>query len=89
MLDTPKKYSYLGAMANITISKSENDAYLSAYNLIPTINHKGDGNNYYIYKLTQYSEALFNQSYTRLENVTRNDLVTKCQNVMGGFADCY
>ena len=89
VLDLPKKYSYLGAMANITISKSENEAYISEYNLIPTINHKGDGNNYFIYKLTQYSEALFKQSYTGKNNLTRADVVKKCEKVMGGFADCY
>jgi len=76
-------------MANITISKSENDAYISEYNLIPTINHKGDGNNYYIYKLNQYSETLFKQSYASLNNVTRDDVVTRCEKMMGGFADCY
>ena len=89
VLDIPKKYSYLGAMANITISKSENEAYISGYNLIPTINHKGAGNNYYIYKLTQYSESLFKQSYSDTNNLTRAEVVNKCEKIMGGFADCY
>lgn len=76
-------------MANITISKSENEAYISGYNLIPTINHKGAGNNYYIYKLTQYSESLFKQSYSDTNNLTRAEVVNKCEKIMGGFADCY
>ena len=87
--DNSKKYSILGAMANITISKSEDATYISEYNLIPTVNHKGEGKHYSVYKLSQYSEELFKLSFANKANCTRDDLVQKCEKVMGGLADCY
>ena len=87
--DSKKKYSFLGAMANITISKKTKKAYISEYNLIPIINHKEEGKHYAIYKLSQYSELLFNQSNLNVINLTRNYIIAKCQKIMGGFADCY
>ncbi len=87
--DNQKKYSILGAMANITISKSEDATYISEYNLIPTVNHKGEGKHYTVYKLSQYSEELFKLSSVNKANCTRDDLVQKCEKVMGGIADCY
>jgi poly-gamma-glutamate synthesis protein (capsule biosynthesis protein) len=87
--DNHKKYSILGAMANITISKSEDSAYLSAYNLIPTVTHKGEGRHYTVYKLNQYPEAIFKLDTKNMPNVTRSEIVSKCEKVFGGLADCY
>ena len=88
VLDIPKKYSILGSMVNVTISKSENGAYISNYNMIPTINHKEEGNHYSVYKLTEYPEELFKKSNID-GKVNRTSIVKKCQKVMGGLADCY
>ena len=76
-------------MANITISKSEDSAYLSAYNLIPTVTHKGEGRHYTVYKLNQYPEAIFKLDTKNMPNVTRSEIVSKCEKVFGGLADCY
>ena len=88
VIDFKKEFSNLGAMANITISKSRNGAYISAYNLIPTINHKVRGNQYSVYKLSQYSDSLFKQSFSYY-NFTREEVVERCEEMMGGLADCY
>ena len=87
--DSKKKFSLLGAMANITISKSGNGAYISEYNLIPTINHKENGKRYKVYKLSQYPTDLFNKIDKNMINCTRNDVVKKCKSLMSGLADCY
>ena len=87
VLDVPKPFSILGAMANITISKSDKNTYISSYNLIPTINHKVDGNQYSVYKLSQYSDMLFQSSLAF--NCTREDIIERCEMMMGGLADCY
>ena len=88
VIDFKKEFSNLGAMANITISKSRNGAYISAYNLIPTINHKVRGNQYSVYKLSQYSDSLFKQSFSYY-NFTSEEVVERCEEMMGGLADCY
>ena len=87
--DNPKKYSILGAMANVTISKADNETYISDYNLIPTITHKDTGKYYTTFKLSQYTDELFGMSKIEKANFTRIDLVNKCKKVMGGLADCY
>ena len=87
--DNPKKYSILGAMANITISKADDTAYISEYNLIPTITHKDVGKYYTVFKLSQYPDNLFKMSNLNITNYTRSEVVEKCQKVMGGLADCY
>ena len=87
--DSKKQFSLLGAMANITISKSGNGAYISEYNLIPTINHKENGKRYKVYKLSQYPIDLFNKIDKNIINCTRNDVVKKCKSLMSGLADCY
>ena len=87
--DNERKYSILGAMANITISKYDDGTYISEYNLIPTINHKDKGKHYSIYKLSQYSNELFEISNVNHTKFSRNDIVKKCNFVMGGLADCY
>ena len=87
--DSKKQFSLLGAMANITISKSGNGAYISEYNLIPIINHKENGKRYKVYKLSQYPIDLFNKIDKNMINCTRNDVVKKCKSLMSGLADCY
>ena len=87
--DNKRKYSILGAMANITISKSDDGAYISEYNLIPTINHKDKGKHYSIYKLSQYSNELFKISNVNHTKFSRKDIVKKCNFLMGGLADCF
>ena len=87
--DYKQKYSILSAMANITISKSEDTAYISDYNIIPIVTHKGEGKHYSVYKLSEYSEELFKLSKKTDSKLTRNDLVNKCQKVFGGLSDCY
>ena len=89
VLDITKKYSIFGSMVNVTISKSENRAYISNYNMIPTINHKEEGKHYSVYKLTQHPEELFKKSKIVGGNVNISSIVEKCQNVMGSLADCY
>ena len=88
VLDIQKKYSIFGSMVNVTISKSENRAYISNYNMIPTINHKEEGKHYSVYKLTHHPEELFKKSKIDA-NLNRISIVKKCQKVMGGLADCY
>ena len=87
--DSKKKFSFLGAIANITICKRKKKAYISEYNMIPIINHKEEGKHYSIYKLSQYSELLFNKSKLNVTNLTRKDIIAKCEKLIGGFADCY
>ena len=87
--DYKQKYSILSAMANITISKSEDTAYISDYNIIPIVTHKGEGKHYSVYKLSEYSEELFKLSKKTDSKLSRNDLVNKCQKVFGGLSDCY
>ena len=88
--DNKRKYSILGAMANVTISKGNYGTYISSYNLIPTINHKEKGNLYSVYKLTQYPEYLFKRSNLNMTtDFKRDDVVKKCKKIMGGLADCY
>ena len=87
--DNSNKYSILSALANITISKSEEETYISDYNLIPVINHKGKGRYYSVYKLSEYSDKLFEISNINHTNFNRQNIVKKCTQIMGGFADCY
>ena len=56
--DSKLPYSFIGALANITISKGKKGkAFISDYNLIPIINHK-DKKAYSVYKLSKYSQEL-------------------------------
>ena len=80
--DSKKKYSYLGALANITISKGKKKAFISDYNMIPIINHKINSTDYSVYKLSEYSQELGLKASANfsMENVTK-----QCQKVMGNF----
>ena len=87
--DNENQYSILGSLANITISKSDDGAYISDYNLIPTINHKDKGKHYSVYKLSQYSYKLFEISKINHIKFNRNNIVQECKLLMEGLADCY
>ena len=80
-----KKPDSLGALANIVISKENGKTHISSYNLIPTINHNAESNQYRVYKLTEYNENLGKSvnSYFSMDNVKRN-----CRSIMGAFAHC-
>ena len=81
-----KKYSNLGALANIVISKgTTGKAYLSSYNLVPIINHKADSCNYTVYKLSDYNEELGLQIDKKFSLKKIKEVCTK---VMGAFAHC-
>lgn len=84
--DDKKKYSNLGALANIVISKGTcGKAYLSSYNLVPIINHKADSCNYTVYKLSDYNEELGLQIDKKFSLKKIKEVCTK---VMGAFAHC-
>ena len=83
--DDKKKYSNLGALANIIISKGTGKAYLSSYNLVPIINHKVDNCNYTVYKLSDYCEDLGLQVEKKFSLKKIKEICTK---VMGAFAHC-
>ena len=83
--DNGKKTSFLGALANIVISKNNNKTYISSYDLVPTLNHKVP-NKYTVYKLSDYDEDLGKEVDKKfsLEKVKKN-----CKLVMGAFAHCF
>ena len=83
--DDKKKYSVLGALANIVISKGNGKAYLSSYNLVPIINHKVDNDNYSVYKLSDYNEELGLQVEKKF---SLKKIKEVCNKVMGAFAHC-
>ena len=83
--DDKKKYSVLGALANIVISKGNGKAYLSSYNLVPIINHKVDNENYSVYKLSDYNEELGLQVEKKF---SLKKIKEVCNKVMGAFAHC-
>ena len=83
--DNGKKTSFLGALANIVISKSNNKTYISSYDLVPTLNHKVP-NKYTVYKLSDYDEDLGKEADKKfsLEKMKKN-----CKLVMGALAHCF
>ena len=83
--DNSKKYTNLGALANIVISKGKGKAYLSSYNLIPIINHKVDNGNYTIYKLADYTEDL---GLTAEKKFSMKKVRETCVQLMSPFAHC-
>ena len=84
--DDKKKYSTLGALANIIISKgTTGKAYLSSYNLVPIINHKVDNSSYTVYKLSDYNEELGLQVEKKF---CLKKIKEVCTKVMGAFAHC-
>ena len=83
--DTEKNFSNLGALANVVITKGKGKAYISSYNLIPVINHKGESNEYSVYKLSEYSENLGLQIDRKF---SMKRLKTHCEFLTGAFAHC-
>ena len=83
--DNKSKPEALGALANIVISKENGKACISSYNLIPTINHQGELDNYQVYKLSEYNESLGKQVHKKfnMQKVHQN-----CHKVMNAFALC-
>ncbi len=83
--DTENKFSNLGALANIVISKGKGKAYISSYNLIPIVNHKEKSTDYSVYKLSEYSEFLGLKANKRF---SLKKLKEHCNILTGAFAYC-
>ena len=83
--DTENKFSNLGALANIVISKGNGKAYISSYNLIPIVNHKAKSNEYSVYKLSDYSEFLGQEVSKKF---SLKNLKQYCKKLTGAFALC-
>jgi len=83
--DTENKFSNLGVLANIVVSKGNGKAYISSYNLIPIVNHKAKSNEYSVYKLSEYSEYLGKEVNKKFN---LKHLKEHCKKVAGPFAYC-
>jgi len=81
-----KKKDTLGSMANIVISKGKDKAYISSYNLIPTINHNNESEKEYtVYKLSDYNQNLGLKTYKKF---SMEKVKLSCSKLMGAFAHC-
>ena len=84
--DNNKKKNTLGSLASIVISKGKGKAYISSYNLIPTINHHDESENEYtVYKLSDYNQNLglkTNKKFS-MEKIKKS-----CSLIFGAFAHC-
>lgn len=58
----------LGAMAEVTITKSENETYISKASVTPIVTHYEGGSDYHyaVYLLSDYSEKLAKKHGVRL-----------------------
>ena len=83
--DEKKVNTNIGALANIIISKGEENAYLSSYNLIPIINHKVDNCTYSVYKLSDYTEELGLKTDKKF---SLKKVKEACKKLMTAFAQC-
>lgn len=83
--DNGKKTSFLGALANVVISKANNKTYISSYNLVPTLNHKTT-KKYTVYKLSEYDNDLGKEVDP---SFSLQKLKKSCRTTMGVFAHCY
>ena len=83
--DNGKKTSFLGALANVVISKANNKTYISSYSLIPTLNHKTT-KQYTVYKLSEYDDDLGKEVDP---SFSLPKLKKSCRTTMGVFAHCY
>ena len=73
-------------MANIVISKGKDKAYISSYNLIPTINHNNESEKEYtVYKLSDYNQNLGLKTYKKF---SMEKVKLSCSKLMGAFAHC-
>ena len=86
--DNKTTYNNIGALANIIISKGKGKgkAYLSSYNLIPIINHRGQSTEYSVYKLSDYTEEL---GLKVQKEFSLKKIKEVCIKLMGAFANCY
>ena len=85
MFDNNNKKNTLGALANIVISKGKGKAYISSYNLIPTINHYDESNVYTVYKLSDYNQNLGLKTNKKF---SMEKVKLACTKIMGAFAHC-
>ena len=83
--DTENKFSNLGALANIVVSKGKGKAYISSYNLVPIVNHKAKSNKYSVYKLSDYSELLGQEVNKKF---SLKILKEHCKKLIGAFSNC-
>ena len=84
--DNNKKKNNLGSLASIVISKGKGKAYISSYNLIPTINHHDESENEYtVYKLSDYNQNLGLKTNKKF---LMEKVKLACSKIMGGFANC-
>ena len=83
--DNGRKKSFLGALANVVISKANNKTYISSFNLIPTLNHKTT-KEYTVYKLSDYDDHLGKEVDKKFSLETVKKV---CKANMGAFAHCY
>ena len=81
--DNIKNNTFLGALANICISKGESGkAFISDYSLTPIINHKVNTTDYSVYKLSEYTKEL---GLKMDKNFSMENVIKECENSMGPF----
>lgn len=83
--DNASKPEALGALANIVISKDNKKTFISSYNLIPTINHQGQFDQYTVYKLAEYNDELGKKVHKKF---SIDKVKNTCERIMGAFAHC-
>ena len=86
IFDNSKKKNTLGSLASIVISKGKDKAYISSYNLIPTINHYDESENEYtVYKLSDYNQNLGLKANKKF---SMEKIKLACSRIFGAFAHC-
>ena len=85
IFDNHNKKNTLGALASIVISKGKGKAYISSYNLIPTINHYNESKEYTVYKLSDYNQNLGIKTNKKF---SMEKIKLSCSKIMGAFAHC-
>ena len=86
IFDNSKKKNTLGSLASIVISKGKGKAYISSYNLIPTINHYDESENEYtVYKLSDYNQNLGLKANKKF---SMEKIKLACSRIFGAFAHC-
>lgn len=83
--DSEKNNTFLGALANICISKGESGkAFISDYSLTPIINHKVNTTDYSVYKFSEYTKEM---GLKMDKNFSEENVITECENIMGPFVN--
>ena len=81
--DSNLENSFIGALANIVISKGKKGkTFISYYNLIPIINHKVNTTDYSVYKLSKYSQEL---GLKTSNEFSMDNVIEECTKIMGPF----